>query len=69
MKDYTCKCCGEVVTIFDDERRKQFCDACSKERAAKSKKRAATHRQMKDQVMRDCGLVKVRGALGGIYWE
>ena len=22
-----------------------------------------------DQAMKDCGLVKVRGALGGTYWE
>lgn len=29
----------------------------------------AITRQTRDQAMRDCGLVKVRGALGGIYWE
>ncbi len=23
----------------------------------------------RDQAMRDCGLVRVRGALGGVYWE
>jgi hypothetical protein len=26
-------------------------------------------RSDRDQFMRDCGLVRVRGALGGIYWE
>ena len=26
-------------------------------------------RREKDSVMESCGLVKVRGALGGIYWE
>ena len=26
-------------------------------------------RRERDQAMRDCGLVRVRGALGGIYWE
>jgi anionic cell wall polymer biosynthesis LytR-Cps2A-Psr (LCP) family protein len=27
------------------------------------------HRVNRDQAMRDCGLVRVRGALGGVYWE
>lgn len=26
-------------------------------------------RRDRDQVMRDCGLVRVVGALGGVYWE
>ena len=26
-------------------------------------------RRSRDQAMRDLGLVRVRGALGGIYWE
>jgi len=26
-------------------------------------------RQDQEQVMRDCGLVKVKGVLGGTYWE
>lgn len=26
-------------------------------------------RRFRDQARRDCGLVKVRGALGGVYWE
>ena len=35
--------------------------------AARARKNAA--RRAKDQAMRDCGLIKVRGALGGVYWE
>ena len=31
--------------------------------------REALRRSAKNQAMRDCGLVRVRGALGGIYWE
>ena len=31
--------------------------------------RTNNNRKAKDQAMRDCGLIKVRGALGGIYWE
>ena len=32
-------------------------------------KAARENRQSREQVMRDCGLVKVKGALGGTYWE
>ena len=31
--------------------------------------RESLARQAKDQAMRDLGLVKVRGGLGGTYWE
>ena len=34
---------------------------------ARQRKNAA--RRMRDQAYRDCGLVRVRGALGGVYWE
>lgn len=29
----------------------------------------AVTRQEREQALRDCGLVKARGALGGTYWE
>jgi hypothetical protein len=41
----------------------QDCKARAKTRLAN------TRRKERDQVMRDLGLVKVRGALGGVYWE
>jgi hypothetical protein len=31
--------------------------------------RQAIARRERDQAMRDCGLVKVRGGLRGTYWE
>ena len=31
--------------------------------------RANKNRRERDQAMRDLGMVKVRGALGGTYWE
>ncbi len=37
--------------------------------AEQATNRKNRNRRMRGQVMRDCGLVKVRGALGGIYWE
>lgn len=64
-----CEICGEEIDgTRDGENRCQACEeaeAQSKnDRAAKNKKR-----RERDQVLRDCGLVKVRGALGGVYWE
>ena len=38
-----------------------------KEQARKLRARIARHER--DQIRRDCGLVKVRGNLGGTYWE
>jgi hypothetical protein len=46
----------------------QFQTVGEAERQATKDRRNATRRE-REQVMRDCGLVKVRGALGGIYWE
>jgi hypothetical protein len=34
-----------------------------------TKQRKNTARRERDQSMRDLGLVKVRGSLGGTYWE
>jgi hypothetical protein len=39
------------------------------ERKCLSRIRANVNRKAREQAMKDCGLVKVRGALGGIYWE
>jgi hypothetical protein len=48
-----------------------FTDAEITQYIAKARRnaRARANRKARDQVMRDCGLVKVRGALGGTYWE
>jgi hypothetical protein len=42
------------------------CEACKERSKTKNK---ASRRKERDQMMKDCGLVKVRGALGGVYWE
>lgn len=45
-------------------------EAEAREALADFKRRRANRaRRERDQVMRDCGLVKVRGAKGGTYWE
>jgi hypothetical protein len=37
--------------------------------AVASRVKAGAARRNRDQSMRDIGMVKVRGALGGTYWE
>ena len=62
-----CESCGDEIGTKDGENR---CAKCENEQASKAKKAARNKpRRERDQVMRDCGLVKVRGAMGGTFWE
>ena len=60
-----CEVCGEEISTRDGDNR---CQACEDATASKRRK-ARQQRKERDQVLRDCGLVKVRGAMGGTYWE
>jgi len=42
------------------------CAECAKRRATK---RTNANRRMRDDAYRMAGLVRVHGALGGVYWE
>lgn len=42
------------------------CDACKRQTRNAKARRA---RKAREAALRSCGLVKVRGALGGTYWE
>ena len=44
------------------------CDPIEQKKQARLAKRREA-RKARDEAYRDCGLVKVRGALGGTYWE
>jgi hypothetical protein len=59
-----CEDCGIEIDTRDGENKCEKCD--QKERRTK---RARANRRARDAVMRSLGLVKVRGALGGTYWE
>lgn len=67
-----CENCGTEIYTKDGE---GLCDACeraedlSQAKLKARRKRANAVRREREAVMRDCGLVKVRGALGGTYWE
>jgi hypothetical protein len=59
-----CERCGEEIGGKDGD---NLCVECEK---TDGRRRRATYlRRERDRVMRDLGLVKVHGALGGTYWE
>ena len=47
------------------------CEECEKrdERAKARSKRARDNRKAKDYALESMGLTKVKGAMGGTYWE
>ena len=59
-----CEVCGCEIYTKDGENR---CEKC--EGKAKKSKKATANRRMRESVMASLGLVKVRGAMGGTYWE
>ena len=59
-----CETCGIEIGGRDCDTQCQECER--KELGRKAKARA---RREREQVLRDCGLVKVKSALGGTYWE
>lgn len=58
-----CAKCGEEIATKDGDNE---CDDCERGR---KRKQAAKRRRERDQALRDLGMTKVRGALGGTYWE
>jgi hypothetical protein len=67
-REFTSREKAEEVAILDyNLERGQF--RVSSLQEVKNRHRASRNRQERDQVRRDCGLVRVRGALGGVYWE
>jgi len=64
-----CNHCGEEFGGRDGE---NVCDTCEQLMDARKKAKLAKRRQARkerDEVLRSVGLKKVRGALGGTYWE
>lgn len=62
-----CENCCEEIGTKDGE---NLCERC--ERLLDHKRGLAERRrqrQERESVLRACGLVKVRGAMGGTYWE
>lgn len=60
-----CEACGIEIDTKDGEGKCEKCDNGKVKDAANRK----SQRKMRDSAMRSLGLVKVKGALGGTYWE
>lgn len=60
-----CQVCG---CEFDGRDGDNTCPQCEGIRG-KKRARARENRKAREEAYASCGLVKVRGALGGTYWE
>jgi len=58
-----CQICGIEIDTPDGV---NICQHCVKD---KNRQRARQQRKDRESILRDLGLVKVRGAMGGVYWE
>lgn len=62
-----CELCGDEIGSRDGENR---CRECDENEATKAKRaRRNAQRRAREDVLSSLGLVKVRGAMGGTYWE
>jgi uncharacterized Zn finger protein (UPF0148 family) len=63
-----CEGCGAEISTVDGDNR---CPSCEREEGKKTARnaRARAARRDRAEVMESLGLVKVRGAMGGTYWE
>jgi len=62
-----CSRCGDEIATKDGD---NLCATCEEDAAnGKRSAKARLRRKEREQALRDLGLVKVRGALGGTYWE
>lgn len=61
-----CEVCGVEIDTRDGENR---CSDCASDRPRKTKKQRRANRRLMDDAMDSLGLVKVRGAMGGVYYE
>lgn len=62
-----CETCGNEIATKDGE---NSCPKCEQEEGNRKKKAAAKRqRAAREDALRSLGLTKVRGALGGTYWE
>ena len=61
-----CARCGEEIFTRDGE---NLCEACDRAEDLGKRRRTSVSRRERAAVLRSLGLVKVRGAMGGTYWE
>ena len=64
-----CSNCGSEEVGFRDV--ENLCPACEHAESKRElrNRRGQENRRARDSALRSLGLVKVRGAMGGTYWE
>ena len=61
-----CSRCGEEIGGRDGE---NLCRACEPMTDVRQRRATRSARLQHERVLQDLGLTKVRGRLGGTYWE
>ena len=64
-----CNICGCEIYTRDGDNTCRACEDAADAKKASKLKRAKAARREREAMLRACGLVNVRGALGGVYWE
>jgi hypothetical protein len=64
-----CTNCGIEIDTRDVDTMCQTCEDAEGNRKALTAKRRRENRKAMDDAMRSIGMTKVRGAMGGTYWE
>lgn len=63
-----CEKCEQEIFTKDGENRCQDCEQTNQKKKERNQKAAARRKATRD-AMASIGLVRVRGALGGVYYE
>ena len=64
-----CNKCGIEIDGLDGDNSCPDCENSDVPSPPQKKKTKTLSRKAREEVMRDLGMVKVRGKLGGTYWE
>jgi alpha-D-ribose 1-methylphosphonate 5-triphosphate synthase subunit PhnG len=64
-----CENCSNEIGTKDGDNLCDTCDRAEGDKKLLANQRRKLNRKARESALRSCGLVKVRGALGGTYWE
>jgi hypothetical protein len=64
-----CENCSAEIGTRDGDSLCEVCDRAEGDKNLLAKQRRKINRKAREDALKSCGLVKVRGALGGTYWE
>ena len=64
-----CENCSREISTRDGDNLCRECEDAEGDKKKLKAQRAKINRKARESALKACGLVKVRGALGGTYWE